>query len=132
MLSSILGPSKANAWREAALQLGESARFEEVNFWSNSKLFYTHQNWEFLFNSRTSSRNNHSATFTMLKAPFATNSDFQFRITQEGIFSTVEKYLNFNDIEINDKKFDNEFYIKANDKTLIKKMLTTILLVKLC
>ena len=68
----------------------------------------------------------------MLKAPFATNSDFQFRITQEGIFSTVEKYLNFNDIEINDKKFDNEFYIKANDKTLIKKMLTTILLVKLC
>ncbi|MFB1023693.1 MAG: hypothetical protein QMC40_13160 [Vicingaceae bacterium] len=120
MLFSIFGPSKANAWKEVALQLGKNTRFEKVDFWSNSKLFYTHQNWEFLLKTRTSRSNNHSATFTTLKVPFAASSDFRFRITQEAIFSTVGKYLNLNDIEINDKKFDNEFYIKGNDETLVK------------
>jgi hypothetical protein len=123
MLFSIFGPSKANAWKEVALQLGKNARFEKVDFWSNLKLFYTHQNWEFLLKTRTSRSNNHSATFTTLKVPFAASSDFRFRITQEGIFSAVGKYLNFNDIETNDKKFDNEFYIKGNDETLVKRML---------
>jgi len=123
MLSSISGPSKANAWKEVALQLGKNDRFEKVDFWSNSKLFYTHQNWEFLLKTRTIHRNNNSATFTTLKVPFVTSSDFRFRITQEGMFSAIGKCLNFNDIEINDKKFDNEFYIEASDKPLVKRML---------
>ena len=71
----------------------------------------------------TYNQNNRKSGYvnTRIRCPFVTTNEFIFSIASENAFSHAGKIFGLKDIEINNAKFDNEFYLKSRheDKLLL-------------
>lgn len=122
-LSSFFGPSKDEIWSQVASQI--DGDFIKGGFFGTDKLVYTHGEWELVLDTYTTSNgnNNSSTTHTRMRAPFLNRDNLNLQIYREGIFSSLGKALGFQDIQIGDQFFDNEFIIKGNSEAKIKRLL---------
>jgi hypothetical protein len=58
--------------------------------------------------------------FTRVRLEFKSPDELIFKLTRQGLIDSIGKLFGIQDIQINDKEFDNQFIIKGNDETKIK------------
>ena len=124
-LSSLFGPSKEEIWSQVANQI--SGEFIKSGFFGTDKLVYSHGEWELVLDTYTESSSNgkssSSTTYTRMRAPFLNKDGLNFHLYRESFFSPLGKALGFQDIEIGDSDFDQEFIIKGNSESKIAQVL---------
>ena len=59
---------------------------------------------------------NHRHSTTIIQCPYKSINGFKFSISTENAFTHAGKVFGFDDIQINDKRFDDEMYLKSEDK----------------
>lgn len=116
---SLFGGSKTKHWELAAKKSG--AQFEKGNFWSDPRIFYSYKNWTSRLQIVSQGDSNNK--YTQLQVPVVALDNLTFSIFEEGFTTNIAKFFNYQDIQINDLKFDNKFIIKSNDEKQISRLL---------
>lgn len=62
-------------------------------------------------------------TYFRVSSIFEELKTFDIKISREGMFSSVSKFLGAMDIQIDHEEFDKRFMIKGNDEELVRKVL---------
>ena len=122
LFKSVFGPSQDEIWSQIAAEIGGD--YIDGGFWGKDKLIYSHDDWEILLDTYTVNSNNSSTTYTRMRAPFINNGSFNFKIYNEGFFSSIGKLFGMQDILIGDSFFDEQFIIKANDEAKVRELLS--------
>ena len=115
---SELSGSKADVWQQISKDI--DGDFIDCDFWGSDVLKYKHDDWEIILDTYTVTKSKMKLTYTRMRAPFVNNTNFDFKIYREGLFSSVGKIFGMQDIEIGDDFFDKEFIIKSNDAEKVK------------
>lgn len=120
-LQSLFGPSKDEIWQQFATSTG--ANFTEGGFWSgSSKVEATHGDWTVTLDTYTVSTGKSSITYTRMRAPYVNPDGFHFDIYRKGIFSDIGKWLGMQDVVVGYPQFDEDFIIKGNDESKLRRL----------
>jgi hypothetical protein len=126
-LRSIFGPSRDEIWGQVASNLG--AEFVDGGFFGGDVVRLQHGEWEITLDEYTQSSgsgsNRSSTTYTRMRAPFVNKDNLYFELYRASIFSGLGKMLGFQDIEIDDPYFDEDFVIKGNSDEQVKYLFTS-------
>lgn len=118
-LRALFGPGKDEIWRELAQELG--GEFYEGGLFSGpSAVAARYKEWTVTFDTYSTGGKN-SKTYTRIRAPFCNAEELRFEIYRSHIFSGIGALLGAQDIEIGDRYFDDEFIIKSNIPSMVKK-----------
>lgn len=114
----ILG--KRETWKLLADRIGGS--FIEGESWREERVVLNHKHSSIILNTRLSGGGKrHQYYETKVQCSFISVNKFKLKIFHENAFTHAGKIFGINDIELDDAKFDNEFYVKSNQKeTAIK------------
>ncbi|MEM9945905.1 MAG: DUF3137 domain-containing protein [Cyanobacteria bacterium P01_D01_bin.36] len=123
----LFGPSKDEIWSQVARDIGGD--YIDRGFWKSDGLRYQHGVWEILLDTYTETDSNtsgtsHNTTYTRMRAPFVSQSNFWFKLYPENFFSSIGKLFNSQDIEVGDPFFDDRFIIKSNQPEKIIQLLS--------
>jgi len=118
----LFGPSRRNVWSKVANEL--DGHLNHGGFFGKEHLLVNYRNWRIFMDIFTVSHTEGgSTTYTRLRAPFLSKTDFELKIRRANILSPVGKFLGMQDIEVGDKLFDKKFIIKSNDEQKVKDLL---------
>lgn len=109
-------------WKLLAQEI--QAVFVEGGFWNSDKVVLNYRNTTIILDVSNGNKKYHYIR-TRLICPFISNNEFKFSISLENAFTFAGKVFGINDIEIGDKKWDNEFYLKSNDENKLNSFLNS-------
>jgi hypothetical protein len=84
-----------------------------------------YNNWQIVMDYFVVSTGKSAVTYTRFRVAFKNRSDFQLKLSKEGVFSKIGKALGGQDIEVGDELFDEQFRIKSNDEDKARRLLNT-------
>ena len=124
-LRALFGPSRQEIWQELCNRLG--AEYDGGSWFTGDALRLQHGEWEIVLDEYTrssgSGKNRRTKTYTRFRAPFVNKDNLYFEIYRESIFSPLGKMMGFQDIQIGDDYFDDNFVIKGNSEQKIRQLL---------
>ena len=119
ILRDLFGPSRDEIWQQFAAAVG--GNMTGGGFWSGGKVEGAHGQWIITLDTYTVSTGKSSITYTRMRAPYVNPEGFQFTIYRRGIFSDIGKWLGMQDVEVGEPQFDEDFIIKGNDETKLRR-----------
>jgi len=120
-LKKLFGPSKKEVWSEVAQEI--DAYYYHGGFFGRSEFIYEYKSWKIYLDTVNKGSGKNQQVYTRLRAPFYNPSSLTFKIYEEGLFSLVRKKLGMQDIEMNERKFDDRFIIKGSDDFQVQRIL---------
>jgi hypothetical protein len=90
--------------------------FIEGGFWDEYRVIVPYRNMVFTLDTVRKLRGKLLVRYYRIQCPFVSINQFKFCISSENAFTHAAKVFGMNDILINDKRFDDEFYLKSNQK----------------
>ncbi|NBA78568.1 DUF3137 domain-containing protein [Emticicia sp. ODNR4P] len=118
-LKNIFGPSKDEIWGLLEKEINATL-LNKDSFWHESKVVLEHKNWTIILDVFRRSSGKSSMSYTRMRCAYINKDDFRFTIYPEGIFTDIAKYFGMQDIEIEDKIFDDTFVLKSKNPDKIK------------
>lgn len=112
------GPSKKEVWQQLADEI--EANYINNGFLENDRVEAYIGNWIIVLDTYAVQTGKTYTTYTRIRAPFISYSDFYFKIYRTGLFNGIRKILGMEDIEIGHESFDEEFVIKSNSKDKVR------------
>ena len=113
--------TKKEAWQNLAVKI--DAKPIEMSFVKGSiRLEKQHKLWTIYLDTYTVYTGKGSMTFTRMRAPYAGMFDFRMKIGRTNIFTKIAKYFGKQYATSGDYGFDDKFYIKCFDESLVKKV----------
>lgn len=91
-------------------------RFIQGSFWEKGKIVVIHKNTPITIDTRKRLRGKRLVLYYRVICPFKPVNGLTLSISTEDAFSHAAKVFGYEDIKISHEKFDNEFYLKANNK----------------
>ena len=119
-LQSLFGPSRDEIWQQFAAGVGGD--FVEGGFWKGSRVDASHGQWMVTLDTYTVSNGKSSTTYTRIRAPYVNPDNFHFNIYRKGIFSDLGKWLGMQDVNVGYSQFDEDFIIKGNDESKLRRL----------
>ncbi|HEV2208598.1 MAG TPA: DUF3137 domain-containing protein [Verrucomicrobiae bacterium] len=119
-LRSLFGPSRDEIWQQFANAIG--GNFTGGGFWNGAKVEAGHGQWTVVLDTFTVSTGKSSITYTRMRAPYVNPDGFQFNIYRQGVFSNLGKWLGMQDVTVGYPQFDEDFIIKGNDETKLRRL----------
>jgi len=86
-------------------------------------LSLSYKNWDIVVDYFVVSTGQSAITYTRLRTVFVQKTDFEFKISKEGLLSKLGKALGAQDIEVGDEDFDAHHIVKSNDELMITRLL---------
>jgi hypothetical protein len=120
-LRMLSGPSKDEIWRQLAEQA--HAEFVKGGWVLGSKVVAHVDPWTVTLDTYSEGSGGDNVTFTRLRAPYVHRDGFRFTIYRAGVFTFLGEMLGFHDIDIGDRRFDEQFVIKATDEQRVHQLL---------
>ena len=120
LLRSLFGPSRDEIWQQFASAIGGS--LSNRGFWNGGRVDAAHGQWTVTLDTYTVSTGKTSVTYTRMRAPYVNPDGFQFNIYRQGIFSNLGKWLGMQDVTVGYPQFDEDFIIKGNDETKLRRL----------
>lgn len=122
LLRDVFGSSQKEIWSQIASEIG--GELIDGGFWDKDILEFRHKQWTIVLDTyKSPGSNNSTSTYTRMRVPFVNQSNFYFNIYREGVFSSIGKLFDMQDIIIGDRFFDDQFIIKSNSEAIIKQLL---------
>ena len=122
VMRELFGPSKKEIWESLSEQI--EANYVKGGFFKGTdRVVAKAKEWTITLDTYTVSTGKSSTTYTRMRAAFVNTDQFRFSVYRCGIFSGLGKFLGFEDIEIGDTAFDEDFVIKASDEEKVKLLL---------
>ncbi|MEA5259249.1 DUF3137 domain-containing protein [Arcicella aquatica] len=122
LLRNIFGPSKEEVWVQLEQEINAKFILEKGLLSDDSKVVLAHKNWTIILDVFHRSNGNSSTPYTRMRCAYVNKDDFRFTIYPEGIFTDIAKYFGMQDIEIEDRIFDNAFVLKSKKTEQIKSL----------
>ena len=116
----LFGPSKADVWNAMAGEIG--ATFEQGGFWKGSRVVADVPPWRVVLDTYTVSNGKTSTTYTRMRAPFVNADGFRFTVYRKSVFTAIGKMLGMQDVEVGYPQFDEDFVIKGNDESKLRRL----------
>lgn len=113
-VSSIFKSETKKNWKQLASEIG--ADFVDGGIWDSDKIILKYRKTNITLDTYNQNNRKSGYVNTRIRCPFVTINEFQFNITSENTFSHAGKIFGLKDLEINNAKFDNEFYLKSRYK----------------
>ena len=107
-------PHNGEMWKLLAEKIG--GEFIEGDSWEKEKVVLNYRNRIITLNSEMKSMGKSSYFESQVKCLFIPKEKFTLKISLENPFTHAGKIFGINDIELDDLKFDDEFFIKSNKK----------------
>ena len=129
LLEKIFGDSKKEFWTQIAQDIG--GKYIDGGFWKTNTLIYEHNEWKITLDTYTIYLNYIITTYTRMRALFKNKNNLYFQIYRRGFFFDypgeffhgIGMFLGLQNIIIGDQYFNNNFLVKGNDKSKIKRLL---------
>jgi hypothetical protein len=118
-LSNILSSSKKKTWKILAQEIGGT--FIDGGIFSPDSVVLNYRNTTITLD--TKGGNNRYKGFIRILCPFLATNEFKFKISPENAFTHAGKVFGINDIEIGDKQFDNDLYLKSRQEDVLINLL---------
>ncbi len=106
-------PRNREMWKLLAEKIG--GKLIEGDTWKEERVILNYRNSIFILDTVLKGHK-HKYFENRIKCVFASTDKFTLKIFLENAFTHAGKIFGINDIELDDSKFDNEFYVKSNDK----------------
>ena len=116
LFAKIFEPQLKKCFEQFAETIGGD--FTEGGLWDEYKLIVPYRNTYFIFDTVRKLRGKRMVRYYRIQCLFVSINYFKFRISSENTFTHAAKVFGMNDILINDKRFDDEFYLESNDKEI--------------
>ena len=103
---------KPQAWavlagaHHGAVQVGRWGRIKSVRV--------PHGDWEINLDSYVVSTGKTSSSFTRLRVPIRTRTDFRMRIYRENVFTRMAKWFGMSDVPVPDPEIDRQFIVQTS------------------
>ena len=107
-------PHDREMWKLLAEKIG--GEFIEGDSWEKEKVVLSYRNRIITLNSEMKSMGKSRYFESQVKCLFIPKEKFTLKISLENPFSHAGKIFGINDIELDDLKFDDEFFIRSNKK----------------
>jgi len=120
-MRTLFGPSTQEVWRQLCAEIG--AQYVDGGFWKGNMVQGAHGPWTITLDTYTVSSGKSSITYTRMRAPFVDPEGFRFTVYRKGIFSEIGKWFGMQDIEIGDRRFDQDFILKSNQEMKLRELL---------
>ncbi|MEO0897985.1 MAG: hypothetical protein AAFY71_16370 [Bacteroidota bacterium] len=128
IFGNLFGPGRKDVWNQLAQEL--QAEYDEGGFLEKESFRYQYKDWELVLDlhdmeqtyASEDTTGQHYTTYTRLRAPFYNPLNLHFRITHEGFFTPIGKFLGMQDIQIGYPHFDKRFLIKGNHEGKIQEL----------
>ncbi|MCH4886009.1 hypothetical protein EZV73_00450 [Acidaminobacter sp. JC074] len=92
--------------------------------WGNGPfIVIPYKSWHIIFDYFVVSTGKSAITYTRLRAAFKNPSQFELKLSKEGVFSKIGKALGGQDIQIGDELFDHDYIVKSNDELMATRLL---------
>jgi hypothetical protein len=91
-------------------------QFMQGSFMEKDKIIIIHKNTTITVDTRKRLRGKHLVLYYRIICPFKSINGLTFSISTEDAFTHATKVFGYEDIVIGNEKFDNEFYLKSNDR----------------
>src|SRR5262245_13868591 len=121
-IMAFFGPSRKEVWQK--LSEAVDGRFVDGGWLHTDRVEVEHGGWTVTLDRYTVSTGKSSQTFTRVRAPFVNPSGFRFRIYREGVLIDLGKRFGMQDIDIGDLQFNEDFIVKANDPSAVRRLLS--------
>ena len=92
--------------------------FIKGGFWDEYKVTVPYRNTVFILDTVKKLRGKRMVRYYRIQCLFVSINYFKFRISSENTFTHAAKVFGMNDILINDRRFDDEFYLESNNKEI--------------
>jgi hypothetical protein len=122
-LQSLFGPSRDEIWQQFAAEVG--GNFTDGGFWKGSRVDAAHGQWTVTLDTYTVSTGKSSVTYTRIRALYVNPDNFHFNIYRKGIFSDLGKLLGMQDVSVGYPPFDEDFIIKGNDESKLRRLFSS-------
>ncbi len=119
LLRNIFGPSKEEIWVQLEQEINATL-IKKKNFFDDSKVVLEHKNWTIILDVFHRSTGKSSTPYTRMRCAYINKDDFRFSIYPAGLFTDLAKYFGMQDIEIEDKIFDDTFVLKSKNPDKIR------------
>ena len=106
-------PRNREMWKLLAEKIG--GELIEGDSWKEEKVILNYRNSVFILDTVLRG-GKHKYFENRIKCVFKSTHKFTLKIFLENAFTHAGKIFGIKDIELNNSKFDDEFYIKSNDK----------------
>jgi hypothetical protein len=106
-------PRNREMWKLLAEKIG--GELIEGDSWKEEKVILNYRNRIFTLDTVIKG-GKHKYFENRIKCSFVSTNKFTLKIFLENAFTHAGKIFGINDIELDDVKFDNEFYVKSNKK----------------
>jgi hypothetical protein len=107
-------PHDRELWKLLAERIG--GKFIKGNSWENEKVILHYKNREITLISEMKSIGKSRHFENQVKCLVSTKTKFTLKIFIENAFTHAGKIFGINDIELDNSKFDDEFFVKSNNK----------------
>jgi hypothetical protein len=116
------GQDREDMWHQLCAEVGGD--YVDGGFWKGDKIQAHVRNWTITLDRYVVSTGHAHICYTRMRAPFVSRDGLRFLIYRHGLFSNLGKALGMQDIEVGHSAiFDEDFIIKGNDETKIRKLL---------
>lgn len=123
LLEAVFGPSRDEVWEQLCSQIGGELI---QGGWRGNKVQARVGHWIVTLDTYTVSSNQHSTTYTRMRAPFLNRDGFRFNLYRAGLFTGLGKLFGVQDLEIGDPLFDEQFVVQANSEPKIRVLLANL------
>lgn len=113
------GPSRTEIWSKLSAQIGGA--YTPGTWRRCDRIEVEHGPWTITLDTYTVHANNAHMPFTRIRAPFLNTDQFRFKIYRSNLFSAIGKWFGMQDIEVGSVQFDDDFVIKTNDETKVRR-----------
>lgn len=120
LLYNIFGPSREEVWIQLEREINARLIFEERFLTNEAKVVLEHKNWTIILDVFYRSSGKSSTPYTRMRCAYINKDDFRFTIYPAGLFTDLSKYFGMQDIEIEDKIFDDTFVLKSKNPDQIR------------
>ncbi len=116
----IFGQNKKEAWQAFAGSMG--AEFIDQGGFKGVKVRLEYKFWEIVMDTYTVSTGKSSTTYTRIRAIYAADNDFDFKLFRRTIFTKLAKALGRSYAETGIVDFDEAVAIRSIDQNTVKEI----------
>lgn len=120
LFRNIFGPSKEEIWVQLEQEINAKFIMKKSFLINDSKVILEYKKWTIVLDVFHRSNGKSSTPYTRMRCAYVNKDDFRFKIIKEGLFAEIGKYFGMEDIEIEDKIFDDTFVLKSKNPEKIK------------
>jgi hypothetical protein len=110
------GPTKAEVWQKLAEEI--DARYENLGFWRGGRVVADVGCWQVVLDTQQVDK----VTYTRIRAPYVNCDEFRFCIFRKHLFSGLAELLGFQDVNVGHPQFDEQFIIRGNHETKLRRL----------